>query len=201
MNELVSWDADMLQKQLEKNPDIRMIDVRSAAEYESVHIPGSYNIPMNALDEHGPRIRDNVRDSIVFVCLSGNRAAQVQEAASADPQTQALVEAGLTHIHVLEGGIKAWEAAKGAVKRGHQRWSTERQIRFITGSIVLASVVLSVVVPWLKWIAAFIGAGLTFAALTNFCAMEQMLAQMPWNRSNRANVGAVVDKLIADMRR
>jgi rhodanese-related sulfurtransferase len=201
MNESVLWDADTLRKQLEENPEIRMIDVRSPAEHESVHIPGSYNVPMNTLEEHGPRIRANVRDPIVLVCLSGKRAAQVHEAASAHPETQALVDAGLTHIHVLEGGVKAWETAGGRVKRGQQRWSTERQIRFITGSIVLLSVALSVFVPWLKWIAAFIGGGLTFAALTNFCAMEQMLATMPWNRSIRTDVGTVVNKLIADMKR
>ena len=201
MKESVLWDADTLQKQLEENPDIRMIDVRSPAEYESIHIPGSYNIPMNTLGEHGPRLRENVRDPVVFVCLSGKRAAQVHEAASAHPKAQALIDAGLTHIHVLKGGVKAWEAADGKVKRGLQRWSSERQIRFITGSVVLVSVALSVFVPWLKWIAAFIGGGLTFAALTNYCAMEQMLTQMPWNRSNRADVGAVVDKLIADTRR
>ena len=57
---------------------------------------------------------------------------------------------------------------------------------------------LSAFVPALKWIAAFIGAGLTFAALANFCAMEQMLAAMPWNRSARADVSTVIDKLIAD---
>jgi len=201
MNESVLWDADTLQEQLQQNPDIRMIDVRSPAEHEAVHIPGTYNIPMNALDEHGPRIRKNVRDPIVFVCLSGKRATQVQEKVSSHPETQELVDAGLTHIHVLEGGVKAWEAAGGEVKRGQQRWSTERQVRFIAGSIVLVSVVLSVFVPWTKWIAAFIGAGLTFAALINFCAMEQILAVMPWNRSNRPDVRTVVDKLIADMRR
>ena len=108
------------------------------------------------------------------------------------------VDSGLAQIHVLKDGLKAWEAVGGPVKRGQPRWSIERQIRLITGSIVLVSVALSVFVPGLKWIAAFIGAGLTFAALTNICAMEQVLVKMPWNLSNRADVGAVVDKLIAD---
>jgi rhodanese-related sulfurtransferase len=197
MMESVLWDSPTLRKQLEENPDIRMIDVRSPAEYESAHIPGSYNVPMTAFEEHGPRIRDNVRDPVVFVCLSGMRAAKTRETATADPKTQELIDAGLTHIHVLEGGLKAWEAAGGRVTRGRQRWSTERQVRFITGSIVLQSVALSVLVPWLKWIAAISGGGLAIAALTNFCAMEMMLAAMPWNRSNRADIATVVDKLIA----
>ena len=75
----------------------------------------------------------------------------------------------------------------------------ERQIRFIAGTIVLASIVASVWIPWAKWIAAFVGAGLTFAALTNLCAMESIIAQMPWNRVNRSDLGTIVDKLIGDM--
>ena len=32
--------------------DVRLIDVRSPAEYASVHIPGSYNVPLDQLGEH-----------------------------------------------------------------------------------------------------------------------------------------------------
>ena len=31
-------------------------------------------------------------------------------------------------------------------------------------------------------LAAFVGAGLTFAGLSNTCAMALLLARMPWNR-------------------
>lgn len=199
MTETVNWTPETLQKQLSENPYLRMIDVRSPAEYESVHIAGSYNIPMNTLQQHGARIRENVRDPIVFVCQSGKRASSAHEAAIADPQTQALVERGLIHIHVLQGGIKAWQAAGGKVRRGQDRWSMERQIRFIAGTIVLASIVASAWIPWTRWIAGFVGAGLTFAALTNFCAMESIVAKMPWNRVNRPDLGTIVDKLIGDM--
>ena len=199
MSETVFWDADTLAKLLKENPYIRLIDVRSPAEYESVHIKGSYNIPMNTLEQHGPAIRRNIRDPVVFVCRSGKRAKKVYDATSADPEIQKLVDTGLTHIHVLDGGILAWQAAGGTVRRGQDRWSIERQVRFVTGSIVLVSVIFSVWIPWTKWIAAFIGAGLTFAALSNTCGMELLLAKMPWNQSNQPNIDKVVEKLIADM--
>lgn len=198
MSESIFWDAQTLKKRLDENPYIRMIDVRSPAEYESVHIADSYNIPMNVLPEHGPRLRESVRDPIVFVCLSGKRAERVMDTATADPETKALLDAGIMHIYVLEGGIKAWESSGGKVLRGHQRWSTERQIRCIAGSIVLVSILASVFFPWTKWIAGFVGAGLVFAALSNFCAMELIVAKMPWNRSTRTDVSNVVNKLIAD---
>ena len=31
-------------------------------------------------------------------------------------------------------------------------------------------------------VAAFVGAGLTFAGISNTCAMALLLARMPWNR-------------------
>ena len=195
----VYWDADTLAKRWKENPYIRLIDVRSPAEYESVHIEGSYNIPMNTLEQHGAAIRKSIRDPVLFVCRSGKRAKDVYDAASADPELQKLVDAGLTHIHVLDGGIQAWQAAGMPVRRGQDRWSIERQVRFVTGAIVLFSVIISVWIPWIKWFAAFIGAGLTFAALSNTCGMELLLARMPWNQSNQADIDRIVNKLIKDM--
>ena len=199
MSNAVFWDPDTLSKRWKENTYIRLIDVRSPAEYESVHIEGSYNIPMNTLEQHGPAIRENMRDPIVFVCRSGARAKKVYDAAKADPEVQQMVDAGLTHIHVLDGGIEAWQTAGGSVRRGQDRWSIERQVRFVTGSIVLFSVIASIWIPWTKWIAAFIGAGLTFAALSNTCGMELMLCQMPWNQSNQPDIDRIVKKLITDM--
>ena len=46
------------------------------------------------------------------------------------------------------------------VDRGVQRWELERQVRLVAGSVVLTSVVGSVTIPRLKWLAAAIGAGL-----------------------------------------
>jgi rhodanese-related sulfurtransferase len=187
-------------EKLKENPRIQLIDVRSASEFESAHIPGSHNIPINNLEEHGSRILETVRDPIVFVCLSGMRAAQAHKQICDDPAVGKLIKPGLTHIHFLGDGLKTWESAGGEIKRGLQIWSLERQVQLVTGSIVLVSVVFSELVPWSKWIAAFIGAGLTFAALTNFCGLAQLLARMPWNRSNQADVGAIVDKLITKAR-
>lgn len=199
MSDEVYWDADTLNERWKENPYIRLIDVRSPAEYESIHIEGSYNIPMNTLEQHGRAIRKNMRDPIVFVCRSGKRGKKVYDAAKADPEIQKMVASGLTHLHVLDGGIQTWQSAGGAVRRGQDRWSIERQVRFVTGAIVLLSVICSIWIPWTKWIAAFIGAGLTFAALSNTCGMELLLAQMPWNQSNQPDIDKIVTKLITDM--
>jgi hypothetical protein len=49
-------------------------------------------------------------------------------------------------------------------------------------------------------VAAFIGAGLTFAALTNTCAMGMLLAGLPYNRGPRTDLDQVVTALTGDRR-
>ncbi|WP_372511788.1 hypothetical protein [Carbonactinospora thermoautotrophica] len=65
---------------------------------------------------------------------------------------------------------------------------------------MLAAVLASAVFPAAKWITGFVGAGLTFAALTNTCAMGMLLAKLPYNRGPRADLGSIVAAL-ADGRR
>ena len=104
--------------------------------------------------------------------------------------------AGLTNVHILEGGITAWEAQGFDVVRGRQRWDLERQVRLVAGAIVLFSVLASVVVPGLQWVAAAIGGGLMFAALTNTCAMGMLLAKLPYNRGATCDARTIVAQLI-----
>ena len=96
---------------------------------------------------------------------------------------------------VLDGGIMAWQATDAPITRGVPRWDLERQVRLVAGSIVLVSVLASVFVPQLKWVAAFIGAGLTVAAVTNTCAMGLMLSKLPYNRGARYDLDSVVARL------
>jgi len=42
-------DANQLDELLRERHDLRLLDVRTPAEYESVHISGSYNVPLDTL--------------------------------------------------------------------------------------------------------------------------------------------------------
>ena len=86
-------------------------------------------------------------------------------------------------------------AANAPIRQGAPRWDLERQVRLVAGAIVLASVVGSVFVPGLKWVAAFIGAGLTFAAVTDTCAMGMMLSKLPYNRGAGCDLDTIVGQL------
>jgi hypothetical protein len=111
------------------------------------------------------------------------------------PRLLVLRGAGLTGGAVLEGGIAEWEGNGLDVDRGIERWDIERQVRLVAGSIVLSSVVGSVLVPKLKWLAAAIGGGLTFAAASNTCAMGTALSKLPYNRTADYDPAALVSRL------
>lgn len=177
-------DAAELRSRLS---DVRVLDVRTGAEYETAHIPGAYHVPLGNLPEHCDDIC-GVDGEVVLVCQSGQRAEQAA--------TQ-LAEAGLSSTLVLNGGMNAWSSIDGDVVRGTQRWSLERQVRLVAGSIALTSVLASTKFPKAKWGAGFIGAGLTFAALSNTCAMGNVLSRLPYNRGPQTDVDAVVDALVS----
>lgn len=179
-------DAISLRELIDAGHAPRLLDVRTPAEFETSHIPGSYNVPLDLLKEHREELRNHLDEDVVLVCRSGARATQAE---------QALAGVGLPNLKVLNGGIMAWQAANAPIKRGAPRWDLERQVRLVAGSIVLASVLGSVFVPQLKWVAGFIGAGLTFAAVTNTCAMGMMLGKLPYNRGASCDLDTVVGQL------
>ena len=180
--------SDELREQLESPTAPRVVDVRTPAEFETSHIPGSQNVPLDVLDEHTREIAEllNKHQEIVLVCRSGQRSTKAQNL---------LREAGLAGGRVLENGIVDWEGQGFGVDRGTQRWELERQVRLVAGSVVLSSVLGSVALPRLKWVAAAIGGGLTYAALSNTCAMATALSKLPYNRGASSDAEEVLSHL------
>lgn len=172
--DLRTISAEELREWQQTHDDVTIIDVRSSAEFESLHIHGSYNVPLPMLAEHASELADRLGQRAVLVCQSGNRATQAQ---------QRLSVAGVQTATVLTGGVGSYEAAGGRVVRGASRWSIERQVRFTAGLIVLVSLLVAELLwPPLRFAAFAISGGLVVAALTDSCLMGQALARMPWNR-------------------
>jgi rhodanese-related sulfurtransferase len=180
-------DARTVADWMRRDEPMHILDVRTPAEYESLHIPGSYNVPLDTLGEHAEELQRHVNEPVVLVCRSGNRATQAE---------QRLAAAGMANIKVLDGGMLSWLSAAGPVNRGRQRWSLERQVRLVAGALVLAGIVGSLAVPELKYLSGAVGAGLTVAALTDTCTMGTLLSKLPYNRGAGCDVDAVVAQLI-----
>ena len=170
---------------------IRLVDVRTPAEFETCHIPGAVNVPLDTLDEHADVLRHGVDDPVVLVCRSGARAENAR---------QRLQAAGMTDLAVLEGGMLAWEGAGSEVNRGRERWDLERQVRFVAGMIVLIAVLTSLVWTPARLVAGFVGAGLVFAAISNTCLMGMLLSRLPYNRGASCDVGRNIAALTGEAR-
>ncbi|WP_422744957.1 rhodanese-like domain-containing protein [Mycobacterium sp. WMMD1722] len=180
-------DPGDLNRMLGSATPPRMLDVRTPGEFETTHIAGAYNVPLDLLREHRDEIVKHLEEDVVLVCRSGQRAAQAEEA---------LRDAGLSNVHILAGGITAWTAQGFAVNRGAARWDLERQVRLVAGLIVVSSILGSVAAPKLKWVAGAVGGGLTFAALSNTCAMGILLSKLPYNRGASCDAQSIVTQLI-----
>jgi rhodanese-related sulfurtransferase len=164
-----------LRTWIAEHQDLLVIDVRSAAEFESLHIRGSYNVPLPLLSEHTDELAARLGSRVVLVCHSGARAEQAR---------QRLGNSGISTAHVLSGGVPAFAAAGGGVVKGKNRWDLERQVRLAAGSLVVLGLAGGrFVSPRIRTLAGAIGAGLTFSAATNTCAMGKALSAMPWNKA------------------
>lgn len=172
---VTALDAETLQAWQREHPDLIVLDVRSAAEFESLHIAGSVNVPLALLKDNADSVATRLGGRTVLVCQSGVRAEQARQRLSA---------AGIDAATVLTGGVPGYAAAGGNVVRGKERWDLERQVRLAAGSLVLAGLTGGrFASPKVRTLAGVIGAGLTFSAATNTCAMGKALSVMPWNKA------------------
>jgi rhodanese-related sulfurtransferase len=176
-----------LAQLLSEHPEVRLLDVRTPTEYETVHIRGAYNVPLDLLGEHGAEIRTNVAEPVVLVCQSGQRARKAEEALKA---------AGMPNLHVLDGGVNGWVAAGNPVVRRAERLSLERQVRIAAGAMAAIGGILAVFInPLFALLPAFVGSGLVFAGVTNTCGMAMLLTRLPYNRVATCDVAAMVRAL------
>jgi rhodanese-related sulfurtransferase len=159
---------------------LELIDVRTPGEFAERHIPFAHNVPLGRLDVS--RIAtEHAGASLYVICRSGGRGKQA---------CQRLAAAGVSAANI-EGGTLAWEAAGLPLVRGPVAMSLERQVRIAAGLLVVLGAALGYFVhPYWIGLAAFIGAGLVYAGITDSCGMGMLLLQMPWNQGSSANCEA-----------
>jgi rhodanese-related sulfurtransferase len=181
-------DPATVRSFLDRPDAVTILDVRTPAEFDTAHIRGSYNVPLNLLGEHAEQIAARLDRQVVFVCGSGARAEQARERVAG-------IGADRIHVrvHVL-GGMTAYIAAAGddTLVRGRPRWRLERQVRLVAGALMLAGLAIGLRLPAGRWLSAGVGAGLTVSALTDTRAMGRLLAALPYNRGPRDRTPAQV---------
>ena len=95
-----SISAAELQARRDSRAAPVVIDVRTAEEYASGHIPGAVNVPF---DQVAQRIAEiDAPHGVALYCMVGPRARKGESA---------LLAAGYEKVLHLEGGLAAWLAA------------------------------------------------------------------------------------------
>lgn len=173
--------VDSLADQLSKKPESIVLDVRTVPEFEEVHVPQARSIPLDSLDAPAFLRAGNISadEPVYLLCRSGQRA---EKAASK------FTAAGFENAIVVSGGTQAWVAANLPVVRGQGNFvSLERQVRIAAGSLVLTGFLLGWFVNRAFFgLSGFVGAGLIFAGVTDWCGMGLLLAKAPWNKRSAA---------------
>lgn len=86
-----------LEKKLESNDHIVVLDVRETAEYAFNHIPNAISIPLGELEDRLNEL--NKEDEIIVVCRTGNRS---------DLAAQKLAEKGFDKVINVVPGMSQW---------------------------------------------------------------------------------------------
>ena len=156
----------------DEDTDEVLVDVRSAGEFQGVHIEGAINIPVDEIKETANRLKKY--GSVYVTCGSGVRSQQA---------CRELEAQGVPVVN-LKGGLSAWQhEGLRVIGSNAQRLPIIRQVMIVAGALVLIGVALGwLIYPYWYGLAAFVGAGLLFAGVSGFCSMAYVLGKMPWNR-------------------
>jgi rhodanese-related sulfurtransferase len=165
-------DAPTLKTWMDQG-NVVLVDVREPAEYAGEHIRDAKLVPLSRFDPL--QVPQEGGKTIVLYCRTGNRSAQA---------AQRLITAGARAVKHLQGGLEAWQAAGYETERAaHAPISLQRQVQMVAGSLVLLGTILGAwLSPWFLLLSGFVGAGLTFAGLTDTCGMAMLLAKLPYNQ-------------------
>ena len=86
-----------------------VVDLRPQADFEKGHIPGSKNVQMSQFDPENKQLAPAKSLPVVLVCKAGQTAGDA---------AKRLRKAGFEHVHILDGGIAAWQQADLPLVKG-----------------------------------------------------------------------------------
>lgn len=151
------------------------VDVRTPAEWSLLHAKGVVNIPLDKIDQEALKGHFGDSKKFVLICQGGNRSKLACEK---------LMSLEGIEVVSVQGGTAAWTQAGLDVVRGKGVISLDRQVRIAAGSMVVLGLFLSRYVAYeFVYLTLFVGVGLIFAGVTDFCGLAMLIAKMPWNNA------------------
>jgi rhodanese-related sulfurtransferase len=87
-----------------------VVDLRPAAEFAKGHLPAARNVEFAELQAKIGQIAKNKSNPVLLVCQTGQQSQKASRTVS---------DAGYAEVHVLQGGVDAWQkAGMPVVKQG-----------------------------------------------------------------------------------
>ncbi len=104
VREILPWE---LVDRLKENPDLLLLDVREPCEFDSMHIPGSMNVPRGILEsacewdyeETEPELVNARSREVVVICRSGHRSILA---------AHSMQVLGYENVVSLRTGLRGW---------------------------------------------------------------------------------------------
>lgn len=103
-------DIAALRARLDAGEDVLVLDVRTPEEFtgELGHIAGARNLPLDTVAEGSEALAAWQERPVLLVCRTDRRSARA---------AQILARRGFADLHVVAGGMEAWNAAGLPVER------------------------------------------------------------------------------------
>ena len=181
-------NTSQLRQIMNEDPDLRILDVRTGGEFETVHIPGSYNVPLDTLGEHVRDLAD-VEHPVVLVCQSGGRATPGPRPAHCGGQGDAAHPRGR---HGRLAGRRRRRRARRHRTLGHgPPGPPRRRLAWCSASIAASAGGAEGEVARRRSRRR----ALTYSAVSNTCAMGDVLAKLPYNQTDNCDIVGVLDDL------
>ena len=87
-----------------------VLDLRNADEFATGHLPSARNLQFSELQAKLGQFVKNKNNPVLLVCQTGQQSGKAQ---------RIVKEAGFAEVHVLDGGVNAWQqAGMPVVKQG-----------------------------------------------------------------------------------
>ncbi|HEY6124512.1 MAG TPA: rhodanese-like domain-containing protein [Steroidobacteraceae bacterium] len=100
--------VELLKRLEQKDPNLVVLDVRTADEFAAGHVPGARNVSHDQLASRLDELAGARDKQVVLYCRSGRRTLLAEDI---------LRKAGFKNLAHLEGDYLAWEAEKRPVER------------------------------------------------------------------------------------
>lgn len=129
---------------------VQLIDVRSAAEFQSVHAESATNVPLDQLDPQAVMAARSADDPLYVICQMGGRSRKA---------CQQFIDAGFTNVVNVAGGTARWESQGLPVVKSPPQAKFPMGIAaaaLIAIGLVLASMLTTA--PWVGVTVSMVGA-------------------------------------------